>query len=160
MECPELGLPSLRGYSTQDLLSQWGRGQRPGPAGCFGNQHIFPARDLQSVSPSSGCQAHHPHPLSPLRKRKSGAGSHREVERGRARHYSPCHDNTQHWASQPGWAASPLLPRAVLRASSHPSELQAASTRAEGLEGNALGFLSSMVEHWMRLWPQLPHSQL
>ena len=45
----------------------------PGPSvGCHGNQHAFPARDLQSVSPSLGCQAHHPHPLSPLRRRKSG----------------------------------------------------------------------------------------
>lgn len=43
-------------------LNQWGRGQRPGQPGCYGNQPALPARDLRSVSPSSGCQAHHPHP--------------------------------------------------------------------------------------------------
>lgn len=55
-------------------LSWWGRWQRPGQPGCYGNWCAFPARDLQSVSPSSGCQAHHPHPFLHL-----GRGSLRQV---------------------------------------------------------------------------------
>lgn len=46
---------------------------------------------------------------------------------------------------------SPLTPRPVLRASPHPSELQAASARAEGTEGKALSILPCMAEHWTRL---------
>lgn len=46
---------------------------------------------------------------------------------------------------------APLTPRAVLRASPHPSELQAASAGAEGIEGKALSILPCMVEHWTRL---------
>lgn len=102
-------------------MSQWGRGQRPGQPGCYGNQHAFPAGDLQSVSPSSVCQAHHPTPFLHLGRGNLRTDSHREVERARERHCSPSHNNTGPRSQV--HAAKPLTPRAAVRAITYASEL-------------------------------------
>lgn len=90
--------------------------------------HFLPGT-CRVLAPLQAVRLITPTPFLHLGGGSLGAGSHGEAERGQARHCSPLQDNTQCWASLPGWAASPFTPRAVLRASSHPSELWAASAR-------------------------------
>lgn len=88
MRCSEVRGDPLLGFNLPSLTkgqlqagSKWvGEGAEGRPLGCYRNQPAFPAWALQSVSPSLGCQAHHPPPLSPIGQRCLGTQGRIEEE--------------------------------------------------------------------------------